>query len=323
MNINNTKKETEDLPLVSILCQAYNHEPYIRQCLDGIMMQETNFRFEVLIHDDASTDNTANIIREYEAKYPGIIMPIYQTENQFSQGKKVLSKIQIPRAQRKYIAICEGDDYWTDPYKLQKQIDFLEKNAEYGLIYSKVKCFNQSKNKFERSLWGGPFTQFEDLIKRNTIPTLTTVLRNNLAKKYIEEFKPETQKWKLGDYPIWLYIALKSKIYFFNEISGVYRISNNSISHNTNIDKQELYIKSIYAVKKKLLELSNKEFDENLINEELLECLGTNALLMNNRGLAYDYFSQIRKLTLKNIIKKIISKSYLLNFLYIKTFSAS
>lgn len=112
--------------LVSISCITYNHEPYIRECLDGFIMQKTDFAFEVLIHDDASTDKTADIIREYEAKFPNLIKPIYQTENQFS--KKVGSinaKFNYPRAKGKYIALCEGDDYWTDPLKLQKQVDFF------------------------------------------------------------------------------------------------------------------------------------------------------------------------------------------------------
>ena len=118
-------KKTEDI-IVSIITLTYNHEPYIRECLDGNLMQQTSFKFELLIHDDASTDNTANIIREYAAKYPNIIKPIYQTENQYSQKVPIGCTYLYPRAQGKYIALCEGDDYWTDPLKLQKQVDFLE-----------------------------------------------------------------------------------------------------------------------------------------------------------------------------------------------------
>ena len=122
--------------LVSICCLAFNHEPYIRKCIEGFLMQKTCFSFEVLIHDDASTDKTAEIIREYEAKYPKIVKSIYQSENQYSKGIKVSQIYQFPRAKGKYIAICEGDDYWTDPLKLQKQVDFLEKNEDYGLVYT-------------------------------------------------------------------------------------------------------------------------------------------------------------------------------------------
>ena len=116
--------------LVSIICNAYNHEPYIRDALDGFVMQKTDFPFEVLVHDDASTDKTAEIIRQYEEKYPDIIKPVYQTENQYSKKVSIGKTFQFPRAKGKYFAFCEGDDYWTDPLKLQKQVDALEKNPQ-------------------------------------------------------------------------------------------------------------------------------------------------------------------------------------------------
>ena len=126
-SIGKNEDRGNERPLVSICCLAFNHEPYIREALEGFLMQKTDFPIEVLIHDDASTDGTASIIREYEERFPDIIKPIYQTENQYSKGIKNISGIfNFPRAKGKYIAMCEGDDYWTDPYKLQKQIDFLD-----------------------------------------------------------------------------------------------------------------------------------------------------------------------------------------------------
>ena len=101
--------------IVSVCCLAYNHEPYIRQCLDGFVMQKTNFKFEVLIHDDASTDETEEIIRDFERRYPSIIKPIYEETNQWVKGRKGSAVFNFPRAKGKYIALCEGDDYWTDP----------------------------------------------------------------------------------------------------------------------------------------------------------------------------------------------------------------
>ncbi len=118
---------------VSVICNAYNHERYIRDTLEGFVMQKTDFAFEVLIHDDASTDKTADIIREYEVKYPALIKPIYQTENQYSKGIGVSRVFQEPRVQGKYIAFCEGDDYWTDPLKLQKQYDAMEAHPEVDI----------------------------------------------------------------------------------------------------------------------------------------------------------------------------------------------
>ncbi len=118
-------------PLVSICSITYQHAPYIRQCLDGFLMQKTDFAFEVLIHDDASTDGTEEIIREYEAKYPDIIKPLYEEENQWVKGRRGSRTFNFPRAKGKYIAMCEGDDYWTDPLKLQKQVDFWKLTHTY------------------------------------------------------------------------------------------------------------------------------------------------------------------------------------------------
>ena len=126
--------------LVSICCLAYNHEAYIRDALEGFVNQQTNFRFEVLIHDDASTDRTAEIIRRYEQRYPDIIKPIYQTENQHSKGVAISATIQYPRARGKYIAMCEGDDYWIDPHKLQKQVDYMQAHPDCRLCFTNGLC---------------------------------------------------------------------------------------------------------------------------------------------------------------------------------------
>ena len=127
--LRNNTFDSEVIPLVSINCITYNHCKYIRDALEGFLMQITNFPVEILIHDDASTDGTAEIIKEYEKQYPWLIKPVYQTENQYSKHNGTISKIQYGRARGKYLAFCEGDDYWTDHYKLQKQVDFLESNV--------------------------------------------------------------------------------------------------------------------------------------------------------------------------------------------------
>ena len=134
--------------VVSISCITYNHAPFIRQCLDGFMMQKTDFAFEVLIHDDASTDGTTEIIKEYEARYPDVIKPIYEEENQWVKGRRGSAVFNFPRARGKYIALCEGDDYWTDPLKLQKQVDFLEKNPEYVMCSHGYSVYFQQTDQY-------------------------------------------------------------------------------------------------------------------------------------------------------------------------------
>lgn len=132
-------------PLVSIICLVYNHANYLRECFDGFIMQRVNFPIEILVHDDASTDNSAEIIKDYTDKYPQLFKPIFQTINQYSKGVHISATYQYPRCRGKYIAVCEGDDYWTDPYKLQKQVDYMEQHDDvvcschrYQILYDQT-----------------------------------------------------------------------------------------------------------------------------------------------------------------------------------------
>lgn len=142
------KEEQLKNPIVSICCMAHNHAPFIRKCLDGFLMQEPPTGvskdepwFEILIHDDASTDGTDKIIKEYAAKYPDKIFPLYEEENQYSKGK-VIDAYNYDRARGRYIAVCEGDDFWNDAYKLQKQVEFLDANPEYSVCFHRAKHYN-------------------------------------------------------------------------------------------------------------------------------------------------------------------------------------
>ena len=198
-------------PLVTIRCITYNHEPYIRQCLDGFIMKKKNFRFEAIVHDDASTDGTADIIREYAEKYPEIIKPILQTENQYSKRDGSIRKILNENTHGKYIAICEGDDYWIDPLKLQKQVDFLENNESYGLVFGKSIYYIQKDNVFLDFRTDGNVGSTEKLLSGNCIETLTTLFRKNIYDKYHSEINRE---WLMGDYPLWIYISIHFKIHF-------------------------------------------------------------------------------------------------------------
>ena len=248
--------------VVSINTLTYNHEKYIAQCIEGILLQKTNFAFELLIHDDASTDRTAEIIREYEEKYPLIIKPIYQTENQWAKGIKNSVTYQYPRAKGKYIAICEGDDYWVDENKLQIQVDFLENNSDYGMCYTKTKQYVQNIQKFRKKDFGSYFNGFEDLlINGNKIPTLTAVYKKELLQKYQLEIQPANKGWLMGDYPMWLYFSHESKIKFFDKVTAVYRVLENSASHSVDVEKQFRFEKNTEEIKEFYSKLYEVHYD--------------------------------------------------------------
>lgn len=211
--------------VVSVCCLTYNHEPYIRQCLEGFIIQKTDFEFEVLIHDDASTDNTAEIIREFEEKYPHIIKPIYQTENQYSKGIKATFAYNFPRAQGKYIAFCEGDDYWTDPLKLQKQINFLEANADYSICFHPV-LINKNgqlvKDYITRQV--PESSDIMELANGNYIHTPSVIFR-----KRIENLPNWLVDCSAGDYALHMLNAQYGKIKRLNDIMAVYRIHDSNM----------------------------------------------------------------------------------------------
>ena len=214
----------EEQPLmVTIRCITYNHEPYIRQCLEGFIMQKTNFRFEAIVHDDASTDETANIIREYAEKYPDIIKPIFETENQYSKLDGSIQRIMSEHIHGKYVAMCEGDDYWIDPLKLQKQVDFLESNPRYSMCAHNAFVFYQQKNDvclFNKTSYSGELS-VHDAIHAWKIPTASILVLSEIAKEY--------PSWLAviysGDYSLILRTLLKGKIYLNSDIMSVYRVS--------------------------------------------------------------------------------------------------
>lgn len=212
-------------PLVSIVCEVYNHEPFLRQCLDGFVMQKTTFPFEILIHEDASTDGSAKIVRTYADKYPELFKPIYQIENQYSQGIHIWAVHQFPRAKGKYIALCEGDDYWIDPLKLQKQADFLETHPDYAM------CFGNAMTHWE----GGDkpdelFSHIEDrdydadeFSKGWICPTASVMLRREATETDLFRQFTSNPKIITGDLPLWATCATLGKIRGFSDVFCVYR----------------------------------------------------------------------------------------------------
>lgn len=257
-------KKQDDI-LVSIKCLTYNQEKYIAQCLEGFVMQKTDFRFEAVVHDDASTDGTASVIREYAEKYPDIIKPIYQTENQYSKKDGSLNRIVCSHLKGKYVAICEGDDYWTDPLKLQKQVDFMEANPDYGLCYTRVRARHFDG---EEAFNGTPVDGFPQLLTRNRISTLTVLMRNDLMQKYYVEVQPHKYNWKMGDYPMWLWISLHSKVHFLEDVTATYRITPESASHSTNVQKLIDFQESVHDVRRFFI-TNYKEADRKLLREAL------------------------------------------------------
>lgn len=175
--------------MVSIVCVAFNHERFIARALEGFLQQQVGFRFEVIVHDDASTDGTAEVVRTYAAKHPDVVVPVLQTENQYSKGNKPWS-ICFPMARGKYIALCEGDDHWVDPLKLQQQVEALE--ADPGASGCFTNAYNEGGGVRKPFLGSytkaidGPVLREQDYISGQGIPTCTFVFVRALIGGYPE-----------------------------------------------------------------------------------------------------------------------------------------
>lgn len=214
-------------PKVSIICIAYNHEKYIEKTLQSFIMQQTNFNFEILVHDDASTDGTADIIRKYEEMYPDLIKPIYQSENQYSQNVEIVYQFNYKRAGGEYLAQSEGDDYWTDPLKLQKQYDYLNEHSEVSACIHPDKMINEEGTTIVgyRKLYSSNklMTVKEALHEQKTVPTNSIFMRNYFTSDYV------VPKWyfdsDVTDFPLVLYLATKGPIYYMNEVMSAYRVA--------------------------------------------------------------------------------------------------
>lgn len=284
--------------MVSICCLTYNHEKYIKKALDGFVNQITDFDYEILIHDDCSTDNTVEIIKEYVEMYPKIIKPIYQKENQYSKGIKVSNVFQFPRAIGKYIAMCEGDDYWCDNHKLQKQFDALENNPNCSFCTHIVQHVDETGKIVNRLQ---PSSSLDLLVYEDIIPN-SLIFKNILTKtiisfqtssyffkreyimEYLESLSIKLNCLDCGDVPLTWYLFTRGDCYFINSIMSCYR--ENSIGS--------------WSIKCSKIENSLKHF------EKLIDFFN-----IFNKYTNYRYDSQMKYLTKKYRYKMLeVKKEY-------------
>jgi glycosyltransferase involved in cell wall biosynthesis len=226
-------------PLVSVTVTAYQHVNYIKECLDGILMQKTNFEFEIIIGEDESTDGTRDLCIEYAVKYPEKVRLFLRDRklSQYYENNKLICRFNgrwnRKSCRGKYIAWCDGDDYWTDPLKLQKQVDFLDVNEEYGLVYTEFDRYYQTSRKTEKDCFHNyleiyPNT-FEDfLINTRFLAPVTWVYRKASLELIDFHYKKD---YVVGDLPILLTLSKYYKIGYINESTAVYRVLQYSDSH--------------------------------------------------------------------------------------------
>lgn len=233
---------------VSVLCLAYNHENYIAQCLDGFVRQKTDFKYEVIVHDDASTDRTAEIIRDYVLRFPHIIKPVYETENQYAKGrmKYIYSNVLYPMVSGKYIAYCEGDDYWTDDGKLQKQVDVLEGNPDCHICMHTTRLITNDGRDMDQTFPQkemktgvlSPRRFMQGLADGYFFHTSSFLVRTEIIRELTQEMPDFYKTADLDDMPLLLYFGAKGNAYYIAREMSCYR--RNSIGSWTSTERTDI-----------------------------------------------------------------------------------
>lgn len=283
---------------VCVRCFTFNQADYIEDAMNGFTMQQTDFPFVCCIVDDASTDKEQKVIKSYmdrnfnlsdssvsykkETDYANIIYAqhnsnnncffavLFLKENLYSKKEsyKKFEYISEWSELCEYEAMCEGDDYWIESKKIQKQVEFLDNNSSFAMCYSSVSCYSQQKKKILSQKDGGPYESFRDLLNINVIPTPSTLMRRSCELEYLSEIRPETRNWLMGDYPRWLYYSYRWKIkYMKDEVFAVYRVLGESASHSTNYSKTKAFVENTFEISRFFAEYFNQ--DELYNNDNL------------------------------------------------------
>lgn len=267
----------KEAPLLSVCLITYNHAKYIRQAIESVLMQQVNFTWELIIADDCSTDGTREIVLEYYNRYPDFIRLILQEKN-VGPAKNWIDLITTPKS--KYIAYLEGDDYWTDPLKLQKQVKFLEEKNKYAFCCHAYEVLNQRKKKIDisyllRKNVTPPNATFDIAyyVTNKNVKSLSIVYRRSLVLNHeIELLFFKTPVPSSGDIPLILLLLTKGLGYFFSDKMGVYRLHDGGVT----IKKKKNRIDPFIATLLKLYNYVDCQETRKFIQEKLIRSLKNN-----------------------------------------------
>ncbi|MBS6519851.1 MAG: glycosyltransferase family 2 protein [Clostridiales bacterium] len=263
---------------VSICCITYNHEKYIGDALESFLMQETDFKFEIIVHDDASTDQTPQIIKEYAEKYPDIIVPILQTENQYSRGVKVSASFVWPQIRGEYMAVCEGDDFWCDAYKLQEQFEQMEKNKRLAFCCHANKEYDDNSKVYLESKstkLHGVFNLKEYLeiyysqAPRTLFHTSSLFVRTCYVKELLLQYPNFYFQCSIGDIPFRLFLLTCGEGVYIDKNMSVYRrFTASSWSNDVYSNKKKLISHYENMIEMyKAFDIYTKYANEKIINK--------------------------------------------------------
>lgn len=233
-------------PTVSVQMITYNHEKHIKRAIASILLQRTNFDFEIVIGDDCSTDHTRSIIENIAVRYPGKFKLILHKSNVGAvRNQQYVSRASTGR----YIAICEGDDYWADSDKLQQQVDYLEAHPDYGMVYGHSYLLTNEGRLVSQK--AREIKNLETLLMNNPLRTATICVRKMLYDRFRTETKEHTDEWLMGDYPMYLWLFVTSRISLIDTAFAVYNKHNQgSATDFPDFEKGRKFVSSVIRIKR-------------------------------------------------------------------------
>jgi len=306
-----------DKIMVSVLCTAFNHEEYIRGALESMVNQQTDFGYEILVNDDVSSDASPAIIREFAEKYPEKVRAFFPEKNLYSQNIDVYYHTFFPNARGKYVAFCEGDDYWTDPMKLQLQVDFLEAHPEYSACVHNTAlhyCDDERPDELLLGRSGDGDVEFEQILPgmNHAWHTSSLVAKTELLKNPPDYYYVACD-YGFGDYPYGLWLRQNGPVRYLDRSMSVYRINSNQASWSSGVDyATDKLVHFITGVVEMLKAFRPHVQDEKLlglvdkyINEGMFQLLYTQGRDRELRQPPYDAILRSKPLSfkLKHLIK--------------------
>lgn len=281
---------------VMVVTNTYNHQKYIEDALRGIVMQQTDFSVIACVLDDCSTDGTADIIRKYEEQYSDLIKGFYFSENQYSQGKSTFEALNPWLEKVKYIALCEGDDYWIDPLKLQKQVKYMESHPEYSMCFHNSYIHWDNNEKEDCLFYDISDRDYsgEEVYEKWVVPTASILFKESILSDSDIQKRLLTKGLIATDYALVLSCSIKGKLYGMSEVMSVYRKNKMGFSANARKSRRDATIQCIKYVNhyRAMIEAFGKEYRE--IAERDFYNICFNSFLVNlkkaNIGLTYQFF---------------------------------
>ena len=272
--------------MVSVIMTTYNHERYIAQAIESVLRQQTSFRIEIVIGEDCSTDRTLAIAQDYQSQYPEAIHIIRSEEN---VGWRKNYRRTIAAARGKYVALLDGDDYFTHRKKLQMQVEFLEEHPEAGMCYTRSERIDESGT---TTLYPESecYTSLGEMLRRNPAENCTVVARRELVERYYQTIRPEEHpEWLTDDLPMWLWFATEAKVLAIDCPTAVHRVLRQSVSHNPDYRKKIEFVDSLYDISL----WYDERYNECRMRDELLTTKHNTALwVLSYNGSIREYVTR-------------------------------